>query len=113
MSEQQKYNNLGCVAEAEQGSCSLGQRAFKKLVQKKFVVLCFGITMLYLMIALLGYAGLLPDFQERVGGSYEAPSLEFTSFWVPISGRSTFFKVLIGTKTARLSVSALQRYRFH
>lgn len=105
-------NNADASNESEHDfGESLGQRAFKKLLQKKFVVLCFVITMLYLLVAILGYLGLLPDFQQRVGGSYEAPSLEFAKLLgTDIFGRSILYKVLIGTKTAMtigISVTAL------
>ncbi len=80
---------------------SLGQRAIKKLLKKKFVVLCFAIVFIYILIALLGYAGLLPDFQERVGSSYEPPSWEFAKLLgTDVFGRSILYKILVGTKTA-------------
>lgn len=80
---------------------SLTQRAFKKLRKKKFVVFCFAIVLLYFLLAVLGYMGLLPDFQERVGGSYEPPSWELAKIMgTDIFGRSILYKVLIGTKTA-------------
>lgn len=98
-------DNAGKAAIAALGKAPVGesltQRAFKKLLKKKFVVLCFGVTALYLLVALLGYANLLPDFQQRVGGSYEAPSLGFAKILgTDIFGRSVFYKILIGTKTA-------------
>ncbi len=80
---------------------SVGRRAVKRLLQKKFVVLCFIVTGLYLLVALLGYLDLLPDFQQRVGESYEAPSLALAKILgTDIFGRSILYKVLIGTKTA-------------
>ncbi|SMF72473.1 ABC transporter permease [Pseudobacteriovorax antillogorgiicola] len=90
---------------------SLGQRAIKKLMKKKFVVLCFAVTLLYLLIAILGYLNLLPDFQQRVGESYEAPSLSWAKLLgTDIFGRSILYKVLTGTKTAMtigISVTAI------
>lgn len=80
---------------------SLGKRAFKKLIRKKFVMFCFGVVFFYILIAILGYLGLLPDYQQRVGGSYEPPSLEFAKLLgTDIFGRSILYKILIGTKTA-------------
>ena len=81
---------------------SLGQRALRKLLRKKFVVLCFAIVVLYTLIALFGYLGLLPDFQDRVGGSYQPPSLGSVSLLLgtDIFGRSVLYKVLVGAKTA-------------
>jgi peptide/nickel transport system permease protein len=65
------------------------------------VVFCFGVIVFYLLIALAGYLGLLPDFQERVGGSYEPPSWSFAKILgTDIFGRSILFKILIGTQTA-------------
>ena len=80
---------------------SIGRRALRRLSRKPYVVSCCGIILLYLSVALLGYAGLLPDFQERVGSSYEEPSLTFAKLLgTDIFGRSILFKILIGTKTA-------------
>ncbi|NRA66231.1 MAG: ABC transporter permease [Pseudobacteriovorax sp.] len=85
----------------EQGGESLGKRAFRKLIKKKFVVACFVVALIYFLIAALGYLGLLPDFQERVGGSYEPPSLSFAKILgTDIFGRSILYKILIGTRTA-------------
>jgi peptide/nickel transport system permease protein len=54
-----------------------------------------------LLVALAGYAGLLPDFQERVGGSYEPPSWHLARvLGTDIFGRSVLYKVLVGTQTA-------------
>ena len=91
---------------------SVGQRALKRLVRRKFVVLCFAVISVYLLIAVLGYLGLLPDFQQRVGGSYEPPSLESFAkiLGTDIFGRSVFYKILVGAQTAMtigLSVTAI------
>ncbi len=59
------------------------------------------IVTLYILVALLGYAGLVPDFQTRIGGSYEPPSLELAKlFGTDIFGRSVLYKIIVGTKTA-------------
>lgn len=88
------------VTKAKIGE-SIGKRALKKLLKRKFVVACFGAVSVYVIIALLGYVGLLPDFQQRVGGSYEAPSLEFAKLLgTDVFGRSILYKILVGTKTA-------------
>ncbi len=80
---------------------SLGKRAIKRLLRRKFILACFGVVSLYILIAIVGYLGLLPDFQARVGGSYEPPSLEFAKLLgTDIFGRSILFKILVGTKTA-------------
>lgn len=80
---------------------SLGRRALKRLRRKKFVLFCFGIVLSYIFVAVLGYLNLLPDFQERVGGSYDKPSLDFARLLgTDIFGRSILYKILVGTKTA-------------
>ena len=80
---------------------SLGRRAVQRLRRNRMVVACFVIVALYVAIALLGYAGALPDFQERVGGKYEPPSLELAKILgTDIFGRSILYKILVGTRTA-------------
>ena len=80
---------------------SLGRRALKTLLRDRIVVACFVVIGLYTAIALLGYAGLLPDLQERVGGKYEAPSLALAKIvGTDIFGRSIAYKILAGVKTA-------------
>lgn len=90
---------------------SLGQRALRRLRKKKFVMFCFGIVLFYLIIMILGYANLLPDFQARVGESYEPPSWSFAKILgTDIFGRSVLFKILVGTQTAMtigLAVTAI------
>jgi peptide/nickel transport system permease protein len=80
---------------------SPGKRAWKRFSHRKFTMLCLSVIVVYILIALAGYAGLLPDFQERVGTANEAPS--FTAAGImgtDLFGRSVFYKILIGTKTA-------------
>lgn len=80
---------------------TLGGRALRILLKNRSAVLCFSIVGLYAAVALLGYVGALPDFQERVGGSYEPPSLSFAKILgTDIFGRSVFYKLLVGTRTA-------------
>lgn len=88
------------VKKAQIGE-SLGKRALKKLLKRKFVVLCFITVFIYTLIAILGYLDLLPDFQQRVGGKYEAPSWDVAKILgTDIFGRSVLYKLLAGTKTA-------------
>ncbi len=76
-------------------------RAVANLRRRRFVLFCGGVVALYTLIALAGYVGLLPDFQERVGGSYEPPTLApATILGTDIFGRSVLYKVLAGTRTA-------------
>jgi ABC-type dipeptide/oligopeptide/nickel transport system permease subunit len=80
---------------------SLGRRALRTLLRDRTVVACFAVISLYVGVALLGYAGLLPDLQTRVGGSYEPPSLSLARlFGTDIFGRSILYKLLAGTQTA-------------
>jgi peptide/nickel transport system permease protein len=80
---------------------SLGRRALRTLLRDRTVVACFAVISLYIGVALLGYAGLLPDLQTRVGGSYEPPSLSLARlFGTDIFGRSILYKLLAGTQTA-------------
>jgi len=68
---------------------------------RKYVLACFGVVAAYAVVALAGYGGLLPDFQERVGGSYEPPSWHLPRILgTDIFGRSVLYKVLVGTQTA-------------
>jgi ABC-type dipeptide/oligopeptide/nickel transport system permease subunit len=83
---------------------SLGRRALRQLLRRRQVVACFVIVALYLLVAVLGIVGLLPDYQERIGGAYEAPSLATIAslLGTDIFGRSVLYKILAGTKTAML-----------
>jgi len=75
-------------------------------MKRKLTIVCFIIVMLYLLVALLGVLGLLPDFQTRfpidgVAG-YHPP--DFSSipmiFGLDQQGRSVFYLALAGTQTA-------------
>ena len=80
---------------------SLSQRAWKRLRKQRQTTVCLSIIALYSLIALCGYLGLLPDFQERVGASYEVPGQGIALlFGTDIFGRSILYKILIGAKTA-------------
>ena len=95
-----KEQALDELDKMEKGE-SLGQRAYRKLLADRHVVACASLIIIYILIALLGYLGLLPDFQERVGGSYELPSFDFAKiFGTDIFGRSVLYKVLAGAQTA-------------
>lgn len=89
------------AAERPEYGESLGQRAVAILIRDRWAVTCFVVVVLYFTIAVLGYAGLLPDYQERVGESYEPPALVFAKLLgTDIFGRSVLYKILAGTKTA-------------
>ncbi len=91
---------MTAVAAIPRGE-TLGGRALRILLKTRTAVICFGVGGLDVASAILGYLGALPDFQERVGGSYEPPSLSFAKvLGTDIFGRSVFYKLLIGTRTA-------------
>lgn len=80
---------------------SPGRRAWKRFSQRKFTMVCLAVIVVYILIALAGYVGLLPDFQERVGAANEPPALDFARLMgTDLFGRSVLYKILIGTKTA-------------
>ena len=80
---------------------SLIRRAWRSLRRDRLAVISFAIIAFYVAVTLLGYAGLLPDMQERVGEKYEPPSLSFAKLLgTDIFGRSILYKILAGAKTA-------------
>ena len=89
------------IAENRERGESLSRRAARNLRRDRTAMACFVVIAAYVGVALLGYTGLLPDFQERVGGSYEPPSLSFAKILgTDIFGRSILYKILAGTETA-------------
>ncbi|RZA15523.1 MAG: ABC transporter permease, partial [Proteobacteria bacterium] len=85
----------------QQESESVTKRALRRLLSRKMTVFCLGILVFYILITIVGYLGLLPDYQTRYASTYEPPSLEFAKMLgTDIFGRSVLFKVLSGTKTA-------------
>jgi ABC-type dipeptide/oligopeptide/nickel transport system permease subunit len=82
---------------------SMWRRAGRNLRRRKLVLICIGIVAVYGAVALLGVLGLLPDYQERVAGPYQAPSASLSLvLGTDIFGRSVLYKILAGTKTAML-----------
>lgn len=89
--------------EKQRARETLARRALRQLVARKSVVACFLIIALYLTIALLGVLGLLPDYQARLGSSYQPPGSGLPMILgADIFGRSVLYKILAGTKTAML-----------
>jgi len=77
------------------------RRSFKRFCRHRQAVVCLIIVGIYLLVAGAGYLGLLPDFQQRVGGSYETPSWDVAKlFGTDIFGRSVLYKILAGTQTS-------------
>ena len=63
--------------------------------------ICLLLLALYALIALVGYAGGLPDHEAIVGGSQEPPSWHWPALLgTDVLGRSVFFRVLAGAQTA-------------
>src|SRR5689334_8023438 len=80
---------------------TLFRRASRQLLSRKMVVASMVVVAVYLLVALLGFLDVLPDYQERVGAPYQAPSWSWPLlFGTDIFGRSVFYKILAGTKTA-------------
>ena len=99
--ENQDVNDGISAQVLKQEGESVTQRAIRRLLGKKMTVICLAIMALYFLIALAGYAHLLPDYQQRVAATYEPPSLDFAKILgTDIFGRSILYKVLAGTKTA-------------
>ena len=62
---------------------------------------CMIVLLLYLLVAVLGYAHLLPDHEASVGDAQEPPSLHLARLLgTDILGRSVLWRVLAGAQTA-------------
>src|SRR4051812_48418640 len=82
---------------------SMWRRAARQLLRRRLVVISFAAVGIYLLIALLGVIGLLPDYQARLGAPYEPPATGFAlMLGTDVFGRSVLYKILAGTKTAML-----------
>lgn len=79
---------------------SLWIDAFRRLRVDKTAMFSLIIVIVFSMIAILSWMGLLAsNWSEEVGGSNMAPSLEFI-FGTDLFGRSVFSKVIHGTQIA-------------
>ncbi|MGF1604291.1 MAG: ABC transporter permease [Thermosynechococcaceae cyanobacterium] len=82
---------------------SPSRRVLRQLRRRKLVMVCFGIIAFYIVLAILGFLGVLPNYQVPVGEQYEAPALEFAKLLgTDYLGQSVLYKILAGTKTAML-----------
>lgn len=106
MSHNNDNSNNVCVNKT---LCNLSAHTNKRFIAKIWMnlkeqpqfLVCLGIVVFYVFIAFLGMIGVLPDFQLRVGQSYEAPSFKIaTLFGTDIFGRSVLYKVFAGIQTA-------------
>lgn len=81
---------------------TLGRRAWRKLKSSRLTLVCIAIVVTYVLLALLGYAGLTPDFQKQMGEPFTKPSASSPAMWLGLDffGRSVLFKLFAGAKTA-------------
>ena len=79
---------------------SPGRIAVKKVLDDRFAAICLSIIALYIGLALISLFNLLPvDHMQRLGKSFEPPSLEFW-FGTDYLGRSVLAKTIYGAKVA-------------
>jgi peptide/nickel transport system permease protein len=81
---------------------TLWGRAWKRLKASPLTLTCFAIIGFYLILAISGYLGIVPDFQKQVGEKFLPPSMIKPSLWLgtDIFGRSVLFKLIAGARTA-------------
>jgi ABC-type dipeptide/oligopeptide/nickel transport system permease subunit len=65
---------------------------------------CLVVLALYLIVGLLGLAGVLPSPKAVIGDAQQPPALDSPALWMGTDrlGRSVFWRVLAGTQTALL-----------
>jgi len=81
------------------------RRGLRQLMRRRIVQFSLVVLALYVLVALLGIVGLLPDYQERVGTGYQPPSFDggiAVILGTDVFGRSVLYKILAGTRTAML-----------
>lgn len=79
-------------------SRSLTQKAIEQLKRDRIAMTCFGIIVLYVIIAILIQLNILNlPINESVGASYEKPSLRHI-LGTDIFGRDVFIRVIYGIK---------------
>ena len=80
---------------------SAALEALLALWSRPHIRACMIVLALYLLIAIAGYAHLLPDHEAAVGGSQDPPSWHpATLLGTDILGRSVLWRVLAGVQTA-------------
>jgi len=84
------------------GGDSLTRRAWRRLKASPLNLICFSVIGVYLLFALLGYSGLLPDFQQQVATKFSPPAISKPALWLgtDVFGRSILFKLIAGARTA-------------
>jgi ABC-type dipeptide/oligopeptide/nickel transport system permease subunit len=81
---------------------TLGRRAWRRFRASRLNIICVVIIAAYLLLALLGYTGMVPDFQQQVGAKFSPPDLHKPALWLgtDLFGRSILYKLFAGAKTA-------------
>ena len=74
--------------------------AWRQLRRRKLVMVCLGIVLLYVIVAILVYAGVIAgNWSEEVGNRYQPPSRQH-GFGTDIFGQSVWRKTLYGVKVS-------------
>jgi len=80
---------------------SAAAEAVRALWSRPHIRACMVVVALYLLIAVAGYAHLLPDSEAAVGGAQDPPRWHLaTLLGTDILGRSVLWRVLAGAQTA-------------
>lgn len=80
---------------------SMGLMVWRSLWRRPQARVCLLLVLMYLGVALAGYAGLLPDHDAPVGGSMDGPAWSWPLLLgTDVLGRSVFYRVLAGAQTA-------------
>jgi len=81
---------------------SLGGRAIRRLRSNRQAMACFAIIIIYLIIAILGFCGVLPDANTPVTETRTGPSFDAFALWLgtDLNGLSITYKILAGVRTA-------------
>jgi peptide/nickel transport system permease protein len=89
------------VVDAHRKPRSAAAEAVAALWRSPHIRACMIVVLLYLLVAVLGYAHLLPDHEALVGDAQEPPSLHLARLLgTDILGRSVLWRVLAGAQTA-------------
>lgn len=104
-SEKGGSEKSGCSTSMETNSKAdtLASRAWRRLKESRLTMLCMGIVLLYVLLAVGGYVHVVPDFQAKVGDKFASPQFGLKpSLWLgtDMFGRSIFFKLIAGVRTS-------------
>jgi ABC-type dipeptide/oligopeptide/nickel transport system permease subunit len=89
------------IVDAHRKPHSAASEALVALWRVPHIRACMIVLLLYLLVAVLGYAHLLPDHEASVGDAQEPPSLHLARLLgTDILGRSVLWRVLAGAQTA-------------